>query len=63
MIDSSRLRDLIATYRSQAKAPTLHPALRSYHEELADYLESVADAVDCAQLSKGPDKAASTSPS
>ncbi len=51
MIDSSRLRDLIASYRSQAKAPLLSVELRRYNEEMADYLEAVANKIDCAQIS------------
>lgn len=51
MIDSSKLRDLIASYRSLAKAPSLTVELRRYNEEMADYLEAVANKIDCAQTS------------
>ncbi len=51
MIDSSKLRDLIASYRSQAKAPSLTVELRHYNEEMADYLEVVANKIDSVRLS------------
>jgi len=62
VIDSSRLRDLIASYRSQAKAPLLSVELRRYNEEMADYLEAVANTVDCAQLSGRPGNPESSPP-
>ncbi len=51
MIDSSKLRDLVASYRSQAKAPSLTVELRRYNEEMAEYLEAVANKIDCAKMS------------
>jgi hypothetical protein len=54
VIDSSKLRDLIAAYRSQAKAPSLAVELKNYNEEMADYLEAVANKIDCAQMSGRP---------
>jgi hypothetical protein len=50
VVDSSKLRDLIASYRSQAKAPSLTIELKRYNEEMADYLEVVANKIDSARL-------------
>jgi hypothetical protein len=50
MIETARLRELAASYRSEVKAPSATAALARYREEFAQYLESVADALDSAQL-------------
>jgi hypothetical protein len=62
VVDSAKLRDLIASYRSQARAPSLTVELKRYNEEMADYLEAVADTVDGAQLSGRCDNLASPAP-
>ena len=62
MVDSAKLRDLIASYRSQARAPSLTVELKRYNEEMADYLEAVADTVDGAQLSGRCDNLAAPAP-
>ena len=49
MIDLTKIRDLIVSYRSQAEAPSLTLELRRYNEEMADYLGEVAEMVDRAQ--------------
>jgi hypothetical protein len=50
MIETARLRELAASYRSEVKAPSATAALARYREEFAQYLESVADALDSAQI-------------
>jgi hypothetical protein len=45
---------LIASYRSRAKAPSSTVELRRYNEDMADYLEAVANKIDRTQMSARP---------
>ncbi len=62
MINTDRLRDLAAYYLRMAAVPSQPESVGRYFAEMADYLSSIAAAVEESQTGAGPRAAPDSNP-